>query len=206
MRLRKEIFQHHTVVFTLVRNPGALDRRLHVLYLLQPPLSPAPFMPLVDYIIDMGRARALPWQRHSVRAVGLFVDFLLAKSAELEHQSYVKVYALFAEALLGGTVDLQGCDPSGLFWEPKKVARAKGLLGAVTAFSDWLENRYSTRPLNPMRQARSPSKLPIGDASTGANPMRYSATRPTVPTTSSVLRLPAQCTLSGKRWRPLRRT
>ena len=153
MSLRKEIGRHHAVIFTLVRNPGAPDRRLHVLYLLQPPCPPTPLISVVDYIVDVGRARALSWQRHTVRAIGLLVDFLAANAAWLKEQSNPKVFALFAEALVAGTLDLDGRDPSGLFWEPKSVSRARHLLGAATAFSDWLENRYGCRPLNPLRKA-----------------------------------------------------
>ena len=153
MRLRKEIARHHSVVFTLVRNPGAPDRRLHVLYLLQPSGQPMPFLPLVDYVIDVGRARAISWQRHAVGAVGLFVDFMVANAATLNHYGDRKVFALFAEALVTGTLDLEGQDPSGLFWEPRTVSRARRLLGSVTAFSDWLTNRYGARPLNPTREA-----------------------------------------------------
>ena len=108
---------------------------------------------MVDYIVDVGRVRALSWQRHTVRAVGLLVDFLAANAARLKEQSNPEVFALFAEALVAGTLDLDGRDPSGLFWEPKSVSRARHLLGAATVFSDWLENRYGGRPLNPFRKA-----------------------------------------------------
>jgi hypothetical protein len=104
MSLRKEIGRHHAVIFTLVRNPGAPDRRLHVLYLLQPPCPPTPLISVVDYIVDVGRARALSWQRHTVRAIGLLVDFLAANAAWLKEQSNPKVFALFAEALVAGTL------------------------------------------------------------------------------------------------------
>ena len=153
MRLRREIALHHTVVFTLVRNPGAPDRRLHVLYLIQSDATPVPLVPLVDYVIEMGRARALSWQRNAVRAVGLFVDFLHANFTTVKQCDNPKVFAMFAEALVFGTLDSAGRDSSGLFWEPKTVSRARRLLAAVTEFSDWLENRYAAKPLNPMRQA-----------------------------------------------------
>jgi hypothetical protein len=126
---------------------------MHVLYLLQPPLPPKPLTPLVDYVVDVGRARALSWQRDTARAIGLLVDFVAANADRLKGESNPKVFALFAEALVGGTLDLNGDDPSGLFWEPKTVSRARNLLGAVTAFSDWLENRHGARPLNPWRDA-----------------------------------------------------
>lgn len=153
MALRKEIAQHHTVVFTLVHNPGAPDRRLHVLYLLQPSTPPTPLTSFVEHIIDVGRARALAWQRHTAHAVGLLVDFLVANAARLKGQANPKVFAMFAEALVGGTTDLDGSDPSELFWEPRSTTRARYILGAVTAFSDWLENRNPVSPLNPFREA-----------------------------------------------------
>ena len=96
MGLRKEISRHHTVTFTLVRNPGAPDQRLHVLYLLQPASPPRPLVSLIDYVVDVGRARALAWQRHTARAVGLFVDFLIANAGRLKEQSNPKVFAMFA--------------------------------------------------------------------------------------------------------------
>lgn len=153
MSLRREICQHHAVIFTLVRNPGAPDRRLHVLYLLRPASAPTPLIPLIEYVVDVGRARALSWQRQLARAVGLLIDFLVANAERLKGQSNPKMFALFAEALVAGTLDRDGCDPSGLFWEPKSVSRARQLLGATTAFSDWLENRYGVCPLNPLREA-----------------------------------------------------
>ncbi len=153
MALRKEIGRHHTVIFTLVRNPGAPDRRLHVLYLLQPSCPPTPLISMVDYIVDVGRARALSWQRHIAGAVGLLIDFLTANAARLKDQSNPRVFALFAEALVAGTIDLDGRDPSRLFWEPKSVSRARYQLGAATTFSDWLENRYGVQPLNPLQNA-----------------------------------------------------
>lgn len=153
MSLRREIGRHHAVIFTLVRNPGAPDRRMHVLYLLQSVASPKPLTALAEYFIDVGRARALSWQRDTARAVGLLVDFLTANAARLSGENNPKVFAKFAEALVGGTLDLNGNDPSGLFWESKTVSRAGNLLRAVTAFSDWLENRHGTRRINPWRGA-----------------------------------------------------
>ncbi len=153
MALRKEIARHHAVVLTLVRNPGAPDRRLYVLYLLQPLSPPAPLVPFIHYVVDVGRTRAPAWQRHTASAVGLFVDYLHANTADLTDLRTSNVFALFAEALVRGTLDNDGYDRSSLFWEPKTVSRAKRMLGAVTAFSDWLENRYGASQLNPTRPA-----------------------------------------------------
>jgi hypothetical protein len=126
---------------------------MHVLYLLQPPAPPQPLTTLVEYVVDVGRARALAWQRDTARAVGLLIDFLTASVARLKGESNPKVFAAFAEALVGGTLDLDGNDSVGLFWEPKTVSRSKKLLRSVTAFSDWLANRYGGRRFNPWRDA-----------------------------------------------------
>jgi len=126
---------------------------MHVLYLLQSPVSPRPVVTLLEYFIDIGRARSLSWQRETARAVGLLVDFLTANAPKLRGENNPKVFAKFAEALVGGTLDLNGNDPSELFWESKTVSRARNLLRAVTAFSDWLENRHGTRRINPWRDA-----------------------------------------------------
>jgi hypothetical protein len=95
---------------------------MHVLYLLQSPASPMPVVPLIEYFIDIGRARALSWQRETARAVGLLVDFVIATAPKLRDENNPKVFAKFAEALVGGTLDLNGNDPSGLFWESKTVS------------------------------------------------------------------------------------
>jgi hypothetical protein len=153
MHLRREIGRYHAVIFTLVQNPGAPDRRMHVLYLLQSPVSPKPLITLIEYFIDIGRARSLSWQRETARAVGLLVDFLTANAPKLKAENNPKIFTKFAETLVGGTLNLNGDDPSELFWESKTVSRARNLLRAVTAFSDWLENRYGTHRINPWRDA-----------------------------------------------------
>jgi hypothetical protein len=135
---------------------------MHVLYLLQSRVSPRPIVTLLEYFIDSGRARSLSWQRETARAVGLLVDFLTANAARLRGEDNPKVFAKFAEALVGGTLDLNGNDPSELFWEPKTVSRARNLLRAVTAFSDWLENRHGTCRINPWRDASISEQIALG--------------------------------------------
>ena len=155
MGLRKEIARFHTVAHTLIRKPGLPDRRAYVLYVLDDDdCRPQAFLPLVEYILDQGRSRSIAWQRELARAVGLFVDFLKANQATFrQQQDRPQVLAAFAEALVGGTIDLDGNDPSLLYWEPKSLSRATLLLNAVTTFFDWLVNRYDTTPLNPWKTA-----------------------------------------------------
>lgn len=155
MSLRKEIARFHAVTHTLIRKPGLPDRRAYVLYVLEGvDCQPQAFLPLVEYILDQGRSRSNAWQRELARAVGLFVDFLKANQATFRQQpDRPQVLTEFAEALVGGTIGLDGNDPTGLYWEPKSLSRATLLLNAVTAFSDWLVNRYDTTPLNPWKTA-----------------------------------------------------
>ena len=87
------------------------------------------------------------------RIVGFFTS-LTANAARLSGENNPKVFAKFAEALVGGTLDLNGNDPSGLVLGVQRPSHAPGiLLRAVTAFSDWLENRHGTRRINPWRGA-----------------------------------------------------
>lgn len=155
MTLRREIARYHTVTHTLIRKPGLPDRRAYVLYVLEgDDCRPQAMLPLVEYILAQGRSRSAAWQREITRAVGLFVDFLRANQDTFrQQQDRPEVLATFAEALVGGTIDLDGNDSSGLYWEPKSISRATLLLNAVTAFSDWLVNRYDTTPINPWKAA-----------------------------------------------------
>lgn len=152
---RRETALHHTVAYTTIRRPGASEKRIYVLYILDDEhCVPVAMLPLVEYVLEYGRTRSLAWQRELTRAVGLLIDFLQAK---VEHFRSMKsrphVLADFADALVDGTIDQAGDDQSRLFWEPKSIARATLLLNAVTDFSDWLVNRYVATALNPWKTA-----------------------------------------------------
>jgi len=155
MTLRRETALHHTVVHTLVRRAGRQDARTYVLYLIgHESDTPQAMVPLVEYVVEQGRSRSISWQQGVARAVGLFVDFLCANRETFLHRmERPEVLAEYAEALVGGTVGLDGNDLSGLYWEPRSVSRATALLNALTAFSDWLVNRRAAVPLNPWKDA-----------------------------------------------------
>jgi len=121
---RREIARFHTVVHTRVAKPGYRDRRIYVLYVLDDAGKPTAFMPLVEYILDHGRRRSLAWQREFTRSTGLFIDFLRAHADALRAEKRrPQVLAAFAEALVGGTINSEGGDQSGLFWTPSTLAR-----------------------------------------------------------------------------------
>ncbi|MCK8687750.1 hypothetical protein [Pseudomonas umsongensis] len=150
---------YHTVAHTIIQGHGVEGQRHYVLYLLDGhECRPVAMWPLLEYFLDMGRSRTAAWQRDTCRAVGLFVDYLKANQTQFRDSSSSassrpQVLAGFAEALVAGTVDRNGDDLSGLYWQEKSIGRANFLLSALTAFSDWLVNRYNTTAINPWKQA-----------------------------------------------------
>ena len=155
MSLRREIARYHTVALTNVKRPALSDQRIYVLYLLNGSESkPIAFIPIVEYLLRHGRSRSAAWQREVCRSVGLFADYLLSNEIAFKNQTdRPQVLAQFAEALVSGTIDLEGNDESGLYWEPKKQSRAQALLNLITSFFDDLVNLYQTTPINPWRTA-----------------------------------------------------
>lgn len=161
MSVRREIARNHLIVHALIKKPGLVDRRHYTLYILgDEGTAPAPLLPLTEYFLEHGRSRSPAWQREVARAVGLFVDFLCAMQGTLvDSTARPEIFAMFAEALVGGTVTGMAQDSSGLYWEPKSLSRATILLNALTAFSDWLVNRYDATPLNPWRGANIAERI-----------------------------------------------
>lgn len=153
MSLCRETARSHVVVHTLIRRAGMADARIYVLYLLTDDgAAPAAMLPLVEYVLEHGRTRSLAWQRELTRAVGLLVDFLQVNASHFKDMTdRPQVLSAFADALVSGTIDQEGKDPSGLYWGPKSLSRATVTLNAVTAFSDWLVNRYAATALNPWK-------------------------------------------------------
>ena len=78
MSVRREIAVHHCVVRTRVVEQGHRPYQLHTLFILEDGKAPEPMVPLMEYVVDIGKLRALAWQRKALQAVGLFVDFAIA--------------------------------------------------------------------------------------------------------------------------------
>lgn len=156
---RRELAIHHAVVFTTVQQPDRDDVRIHALYVLKPDGTPEIFLPFVDYVLKSGRTRSLAWQANAAFAVGLLIDFLTANAGLWPQGAQTTAFAAFAEALVAGTVRRDGTDPSGLYWPPRSVPRAKYLLGVATAFGDWMAAKTGTAPLNPWRLATTAERI-----------------------------------------------
>lgn len=161
MSLRRETARHHVITHTLIKKPGFSDRRAYVLYVFDDITSvPQAMLPLVDYVLEHGRTRSSAWQREVASATGLFVDFIKANTEHFQSsEDRPQVLSAFAEALTKGTIDADGTDTSGLYWQPKTVNRASAILNSLTIFSDWLVNRYNTTAINPWREASMPEQI-----------------------------------------------
>ena len=155
MSLRSEIPKFHSVAHTLIKKPGLADKRHYVLYVLEgAQCNPVPFKPLIEYFLDYGRSRSAGWQREVVRSVRLFIDFITANREHFRAQSdRPQMLAAFAEAMVGGTIDINGDDSSNLYWEPKSTSRVTLMLNLLTTFSDWLVNKTDSTAINPWRRA-----------------------------------------------------
>lgn len=158
---RRELGLHHTKIFTQVQRPGFDDVRVVALYVFNEDGTPEIFEPFVRYVLESGRARSLAWQANAALAVGLLIDFTTANAAVWSEEEQPTAFAAFAEALVAGTVRRDGSDPSELYWPPRSVARAKYLLGAATAFGDWVAANTGTAPLNPWRLATTAERIAL---------------------------------------------
>ncbi|RMM56834.1 hypothetical protein ALQ03_102017 [Pseudomonas savastanoi pv. glycinea] len=128
--MMSNISSYHTVVHTLILGHGVEGQSHYVLYLFDDYQGqPTAMWPLLEYFLDLGRTRSAAWQRVACRAVGLFVDYLKANQVDFREQSSrPQVLASFAESLLGETVDRNGDDLTGLYWQPKSINRTTFLL------------------------------------------------------------------------------
>lgn len=98
------------------------------------------------------RLMSRSWQDSATFAVQLLLEYM-----EANHDFYDTPKALFTEfsdALHTGTVS-EGCDPSGLWWQPRPPEEAGKLIGLITLFTDWMAtaNENPRLQLNPWRQA-----------------------------------------------------
>lgn len=110
-----------------------------------------PLMPLVRYMQAHGNVLSHSSQTKLVQAVGLLLDFI-----EANHECFTnptELFVAFVDRLYNGSIGPEGDDPSGLYWSAKAPTLVKQLVGALSNFSDWLEEHQGTTPLNPWREA-----------------------------------------------------
>tara|TARA_R110002072_G_scaffold142910_3_gene288782 strand:+ start:13 stop:1455 length:1443 start_codon:yes stop_codon:yes gene_type:complete len=71
------------------------------------------------------------------RAFRLFLDYMEANKNIFSDPD--RLLISFILRLRTGTLDEQGFDPSGLFWEPKSFLNTKNIIRCLVSFLNWLE-------------------------------------------------------------------
>ena len=106
-------------------------------------------MPLANYF--QNRNFSLASEEAYARAVGLFIEYMLAKNNDFAEPSRrAELFNSFAHAVAYGTLN-DGSDQSGLWWLPRR--RLGHVLSPVLSFTDWLVEHQGTKRLNPWRRA-----------------------------------------------------
>lgn len=117
-----------------------------------------PLMPLVEYFREHVETHSQNWMIKLTQAVGLLIDYM-----DANHDCFSDtkdLFSTFAMRLSSGTVNKDGLDPSGLYWNGRNPKLVRQLVSQLSEFSDWMAKKQGTKPLNPWRQAtRSEERL-----------------------------------------------
>lgn len=91
---------------------------------------------LVDYFLAHP-SRSETWMRDTARAVGLFYDYCSAcRNTKMDRRTQLRK---FMSSLEHGTVDVDAeTDPTGLYWAPTGLSKAKRLRSSLSRFIDWV--------------------------------------------------------------------
>lgn len=149
----------HVRVLTTVWASGRPER-CYALYRVDPDAArlPQPFVPLLHWFLDRGRARDLSWQRTHTSSLRLLLDHLAAHGDDTANAP-ANALQRFVDDLVGGTVDAGGHDSRGLYWPPHRPVIVEAHLGRINAFGDWLSERLGQRSLNPWRTATPQERI-----------------------------------------------
>lgn len=137
----------------------AVMARHHVTTTIPTPLHPGgmrvvlteggePLRSLVAWF-QVGRNlhQSIAWQTKVARSVGLLYDWYVAvPPAPGAERRYLSD---FVQALLTGTVQRDGADPTGLYWRRLSWTQVERVIRDVTAFSDFCAEEAGVEPLNP---------------------------------------------------------
>lgn len=105
---------------------------------------------LIDYFLAFP-SRSQTWMRDTARAVGLFYDYVTAcRSSNSESRVQLNK---FIYSLEHGTLDMAyQKDPTGLYWAPTGLDKAKRLRGYLVAFTDWVFERERANKNQPTKR------------------------------------------------------
>tara|TARA_R110001583_G_scaffold26533_16_gene95564 strand:+ start:178 stop:1512 length:1335 start_codon:yes stop_codon:yes gene_type:complete len=103
------------------------------------------------------RVKSQSWIEKSISSVILLITYINAQNSSLLEQQKLQGIELlrnFTAALNLGTIDLNGNDPSGLFWKARDPRDAQVILYHITKYTDdFGENNGTKPPINLFRKA-----------------------------------------------------
>lgn len=104
------------------------------------------------------RNKSQSWKRKNTSALKLFIEYINAQGNHLtSKRKSLKVTSIlrgFVDALIHGSISINGNDPSGLYWKPKKLTYADELLKYINGYTDYLaDENNNQKPINPYRNA-----------------------------------------------------
>ena len=109
-------------------------------------------MPLLDYCLMLQREdRSLSTINNVIKSTQLLLEYMAANSDEFNDPK--TLFEVFSSRLYTGTVDENGCDPSGLYWLPLSLQSVRLYTGALSLLTDWLAKKYDATPVNPLVEA-----------------------------------------------------
>lgn len=111
------------------------------------------FLLVQFFAVERYKYRSLSWQRKVCRAVGLLYDYILAVPNPTDIAGKKEVLSNFVDALIRGTIQPDGSDPTGLYWPGHSWSQVRDILGYVTLVSDYCVRKYDIVPLNPKVEA-----------------------------------------------------
>ncbi|PWG01705.1 gamma-mobile-trio recombinase GmtY [Sphingosinicella humi] len=116
------------------------------------------FQPFGEYLAE--RSLSLSRERAYAQAIVRLIEFMAARAADFaEERNRHQLFTSFSHALHRGTLGAGEEDPHGLYWLPCSSDTVESLTVAACEFSDWLVDKYKTRPLNPYRQASHAERI-----------------------------------------------
>ncbi len=99
------------------------------------------------------RYRSLSWQRKVCRAIGLLYDYTIAVPKATDIAGAKAVLSNFVDALIVGTIRIDGSDPTELYWPAHSWPQVRDIISYVTLVSDYCARKYDIAPVNPLVEA-----------------------------------------------------
>lgn len=112
----------------------------------------------INYLIK-NRKKSQSWLSKSSSSIVKLLDF--AEATNGAYRNPRVMFEAFSEILPDGTMDENGNDPSGLYWEPISAEHANSIIEHITQFSDFIYKKTGNEELllNPPVEASRSERI-----------------------------------------------